>query len=86
MQSRFMKICLSLIVLLLLVVACRPALQPNPTQVARPVEYKIVDWRGSCGGGPSWNKTACEQFLNALGKEGWHYQVSLFTDAQVFTR
>ncbi len=78
MQTRFGNVCLSLIVLLLLVIACRPLYQPyianrpipqhETAKAAGPVQYKVVALPNGAFHYPS----ECENLLNDQGKEGWH--------------
>jgi hypothetical protein len=68
MQSRFGRICLSLIVLLLLVIACRPLFEPETAKAAGPVQYKVVAVPDRALYTPS----EFENLINNQGKEGWH--------------
>jgi hypothetical protein len=67
MKSRFVKVCLFLIVLLLVLTTCKPLFRPNIARAAGTVHYKVVELPGSIlsGGGET------EAMLNALGNDGW---------------
>ena len=67
MQNRFVKVCLSLIVILLSVIAVRPFLQPGSAHAAGPVEYRVLPVNREL----ATNQSACQNFLNVEGKDGW---------------
>jgi hypothetical protein len=79
MQNRFAEVCLSLIVLLLLAIACQPILQPQAVKAADPVQYMITPIPAVCGSGQAWNMRACQQWYNSQGMSGWHYVLSWTT-------
>jgi len=69
MQSGFVKVTLSLIVLLLLVIAFRPLSKPETAHAAASVvQYKIVEIQigGAAGAAP-----VVENEFNKLGRDGW---------------
>ena len=61
--DRFIRICLVIIVVLLLVDIAKPSLQMHVAAASPPVQYKVVDL-------PARTRKA-ELILNELGKEGW---------------
>lgn len=75
MQSRFTNLCLSLIVLLLLAIACQPLFEPKTTHAAGSVQYKVAEIkiREEMKGGLSEYRgdKAIENDLNELGRDGW---------------
>jgi hypothetical protein len=74
MQTRFIDICFLLIVLLLLVIACRPLFQPTLTQAAGPVQYKLVVAPEACAELKLTSLAECAQALNNQGKDGWRIE------------
>jgi hypothetical protein len=65
MQSGFVKVTLSLIVLLLLVIALRPLSKPETAQAAASVvEYKVIEIQ-------SGGRAEIENEFNNLGRDGW---------------
>jgi hypothetical protein len=69
MQSGFVKVTLSLIVLLLLVIAFRPLSKPETAQAAASVvQYKILEIQIGAAAGAA---TEVEKEFNNLGRDGW---------------
>ena len=59
--DRYVKTVLTVIAALLALLVLRPILASTPSHAANPIQYKIVDSRGS----------SPESTLNQYGKEGW---------------
>jgi len=64
MQSRFVRVCLSLIAVFLFLIVVRPLLQPNSVRASLPAQYKVVS--EPCG-----SPDALQEFLNTQAKGGW---------------
>jgi hypothetical protein len=68
MRSRFVNMCLALIVLLLIVIASQPLFQPRRAQAAGSVQYRVANPTAACDDG---EPAGCQQFLNDMGRHGW---------------
>jgi len=65
MQSGFVKVTLSLIVLLLLVIAFRPLSKPETAQAAGSVvQYRVTEIQSA-------GRAEVENEFNNLGRDGW---------------
>ena len=77
MQSQFIRTCLALIVLLLLVIASKPYLHPETAHAAGQVQYTLV--AVPC----QQNLQAFEDLLNKAGAGGWQAVAVLGTGCGV---
>lgn len=77
MKDLFSKTCLGLIVLLLAVIALRPALAPQPVHAAVQHKYYVQGWQDFTGPLNGDGLNGIENVMNDYATKGWEFVAAI---------